>query len=110
VIDCDFCYNGRTVWDFKARSRHAQLGWDFQVCDSCRLLLRNVIGPVMHKLTHSQIVEAIQGKMDELGITYDDLMDTTGFEPQKMIEQYEVRTLGSSEPIAVYDVEVVENG
>jgi len=76
MTDCMFCYVGKTEWDFAARHRMLPAGWAFQICDSCRLLLRNVIGPILHKLTHTQIVEALEDKMDELGITYDDLMST----------------------------------
>lgn len=82
MIDCDFCYKGRTEWDFKARSRIRPFGWDCQICDSCKLLLQNVIGPALHLLTHSQIVEAVTSKMDELGITYEDLMKPADFKPK----------------------------
>ena len=83
---CDFCYGDATPpFGWRAELKGPRpLEWHFDLCDHCRLLLRNVISVVMHKLTHSQMVEAIQAKMDELGITYDDLMDTSFLNPKQL--------------------------
>lgn len=90
-IGCNFCYKGSIDW-FAQMSYLGGLHrtdrihkWQFEICDSCRTLLRNVIGPVLHRLSHADVVEALQAKMDELNITYDDLMDTSFLEPKLSI-------------------------
>lgn len=85
---CDFCYLGETEWAAQfinvKLTRIPGAEWHFAICDSCRLLLRNVIGPILHRLNHSQVVGALVAKMDELGITYDDLMDTSWLNPPQI--------------------------
>jgi hypothetical protein len=72
---CDFCYADQLDWKAKLDCLPKPwLGWEFVICDSCRLLLRNVISVALHKMTQAQMVDAIQAKMDELGLTYMDLM------------------------------------
>ena len=56
------------------KHRSGMLGWEFKLCDSCRLLLRNVIGPVLHRMSHTDFVTAIIQMMSTKGLTYDDLM------------------------------------
>lgn len=71
---CDFCYSDHQPgWNARLNGPRP-LEWHFYICDHCRLLLRNVVSIVLHKLTHTQVVEALTAKMDELGISYDDLM------------------------------------
>lgn len=52
----------------------ASLGWRFEICDSCRILLRNVVGPALHRLTQSEIVAATVQAMSAKGLEYADLM------------------------------------
>lgn len=94
---CDFCYQPQPQWDGGFQPTvTSQFRWEIKICDSCRLLLRNVIGVALHRLTHSQIVEAISAKMEELGLSYDDLMKPADFEPQKELEPVEYSALDRS--------------
>lgn len=69
-----FCYSPQPIWTGKFREPRNILGWDIEICDSCRLLLRNVIGPVLHRVSHSDLVAAIAKLMAEKGLEYIDLM------------------------------------
>ena len=80
---CDFCYNPNIMWAAEIKCG-SQFAWHFQICDSCRLVLRNVISVVLHKMTHSQLVSAITDRMDDLGISYDDLMRANMFEQMQL--------------------------
>ena len=90
VYYCDFCYSPQPIWIARFREPTNILGWNIEICDSCRLLLRNVIGPALHRLSHNDIVGAIVKLMAERGLDYSDLMETMveikGRE-QKAIEQ-----------------------
>ena len=84
---CDFCYTGEVNWDAKFKYRgFPQAEWDFKVCDLCRRMLRDIIGPILHKVTHGQLLQGIQALMQELDIGYDDLMTFGIQEKQKGIE------------------------
>lgn len=72
--ECDFCYHGVALWDFEVTHRTGTMIWQFKICDSCRLLLRNVIGPVLHRMSHTDFVTAIIQMMNQKGLTYGDLM------------------------------------
>ena len=86
--ECDFCYTGVVQWDAKLVHRTRILGWEFKICDSCRLLLRNVIGPVLHRMSHTDFVAAIMQMMAQRGLTYDDLMQP--LREMKSIESQEI--------------------
>ena len=108
---CDFCYNGAVLWDAemecRAGMRDGISGWTFSICDSCRVLLRNVIGPVLHRVSHTDLVAAIVALMASRGLEYQDLMqplrEINSFDAQRSIET--VSQHGSDD---VIDVVVVE--
>lgn len=76
VYYCDFCYSPQPIWNGKFKEPANFLEWHVEICDSCRLLLRNVIGPALHRLSHNDIVGAIVKLMAEKGLDYSDLMQT----------------------------------
>lgn len=73
--ECDFCYALHAHWDAEMVDKGTHhLKWQFEICDSCRLLLRNVIGPVLHRVDHTSLVAAIVKLMASMGLRYEDLM------------------------------------
>ena len=97
--ECDFCYTGVVQWDAKLLHRSGALGWEFKICDSCRLLLRNVIGPVLHRMSHVDFVAAIMQMMAQRGLTYDDLMQP--LRDVKSLESQEVTVNTEGEVVRV---------
>jgi hypothetical protein len=71
---CDFCYSEMPIWEVKFRTRVDPFGWDLEICDSCRLLLRNIIGVVLHRLSHAEVVNALVLALNQKGLQYQDLM------------------------------------
>ena len=76
VVYCDFCYSPQPIWNGKFKEPSNFLEWHIEICDSCRLLLRNVIGPALHRLSHSDVVAAISEALAKRGLEYMDLMKT----------------------------------
>lgn len=52
----------------------AARAWTFELCDSCRILLRNVIFVALHRLSHEELVAAVIQAMSARGLNYSDLM------------------------------------
>lgn len=73
--ECDWCYSANPEWKDKGQHDFRPLGYEFYICDPCRLFIRNVISVVLHRVTHSELVEAIQTVMDRKGLTYQDLLE-----------------------------------
>lgn len=73
---CDACYMNANEdgWDGLLTHMSVPAQWEFQLCDLCRRMLRDVIFVVLHKVTHGELLMAVQKLMEEKGLTYDDLM------------------------------------
>lgn len=74
VSQCDACYHPEVLWDVVFQRRGAAMGWEVALCDPCRLLLRNVVFVVLHRLSHSEIVSALSKALSDKGLDYEDLM------------------------------------
>ena len=68
------------------RNRSAPHIAAFDTCDACQKVIVEVVAPILHKLSHEDLVAALVEKCGQKGITIADIMDPNAWRGQKELK------------------------